>query len=236
MLTIGDSFTDGADFLRPLRDSLIAAGQKPKVSFVGTQNSGGMNHEGRGGRTAAGYLNLNSKWYKNSIFLNGNTIDFPNYFTNKLKTIPNIIIVELGVNDTVSATKNQKYGITVASKIEHLALLVKKINEALPSAKVLVMMPTPPSRDPTKMVGYDRALYREKLHEFWKLFFIKFENKEMQNIFVVPGYVDIDLRNNFRDFLHPSVAGYTQLSDALMGDVLWAAAKDKSVVLSQENN
>lgn len=203
---------------------------------MGTRNTGGMDHEGRGGWTAAGYLNLNPTWYKNSIFLNGNMIDFSNYFTNKLGVTPNIVVVELGVNDTVSATKNERFGFTVASKVDHLALMVTKIKDALPATKILVMMPTPPSTDPTKMAGYDRALYRKKLHEFWKLSFTKFENRENQNIFVVPGFVDIDLRHNFNDFLHPNVAGYTQLSDALMGDVLWAAAQDQNMIISKENN
>jgi lysophospholipase L1-like esterase len=231
ILTIGDSFTDGSDILKPLKSFLDA--NKHSVSFIGTEQDSGIKHEGRGGWSAAGYMNLNPKWYPNSPFLNANKIDFKNYFNNKLKNKPDIVIIQLGVNDLIRVTKDIAEGFynidpstQVKNKVKDLTLLVNTVKNSLNTTKILVLLPTPPNRTlKGKQSGLAVDKYKDFLQEYYKYSLSALENRESEGIYVVPAYLSIDPWNEFSDFVHPTLQGYSKIAKSLMGEILWISSK-----------
>lgn len=219
ILTIGDSFTDGSDILKPLKSKLDKT--KLEVSFIGTESDAGIHHEGRGGWTAAAYMNLNPSWYPNSPFLNNGKIDFKNYFKNTLKTQPNVIIIQLGVNDMLGATKGIKKGYfgndIIQKKVDHISLLAQGIRNALPaSSKILMLMPTPPSSTyPGSLSGVNHQQYSEVFQQYNKHYLSKFKNRESEGIYVVAENLSIHTGKDYKDYVHPNTQGYAKIAEAL---------------------
>ena len=241
VLVIGDSFTDGSDYLVPLRYKLDISGQLNKFTFIGLRENSSIRHEGHAGWTARAFMNENSQWYPNSPFLNNEEdIDFSNYFENKLKDIPNIVVIQLGVNDAIAVAKGIKKGYytieQVNAQVSYLESLVNGIKQSLPNVTVLIMEPTPPNRQSNNTNGYAAQVYKDVLNSYWEESLNRFENRESENIYVVPGFIDIDPWNGFKDSVHPNDAGYEQLAQTLMGNLLWTVVQNKNTIISKENN
>jgi len=241
VLVIGDSFTDGSDYLIPLHTRLES--QWNHFSFIGTRKNQVIPNEGYAGWEAQNFLSPKGKWQEvDSPFFNSsvNQIDFSNYFENKLKDTPDIVVIQLGVNDVVSVTKGIQKGYytieNVSEKVNDLERLVNEIKQSLPNVKVLVMEPTPPNKQMLELSGMDMNDYRNMLQVYWEKSLNKFENRENENIYVVPGFVDIDPWNGFRDAVHPNASGYGQLAQTLMSNLLWTVVQNKNAITSKENN
>jgi len=219
ILTIGDSFTDGSDILIPLKDTLDKT--KIEATYIGTQSDAGIAHEGRGGWTAAAYMNLNPTWYPDSPFLNSGKIDFNHYFKDIINTQPNVVILQLGVNDMLGATKGIEKGYfgneITETKVNHLTLLVQGIRKVLPSSsKILMLMPTPPSSTyPGSLSGVNHQEYTEVYKQYHKYYVSKFQNREKEGIFLVAEDLNIDTKKDFKDYVHPNKIGYAKIAEAL---------------------
>ena len=230
VLTIGDSFTDGADYLIPLTEKLKNLGHH-NISFVGTEYDREISHEGREGWTAAAYMNHNPKWYPDSPFLNNNTIDFENYFKEKLEVKPHIVIVQLGLNDVISATKGVLKGYSkrdniIEKKIADITLLINTIKQSLPQSKILMMMPTEQNENEhtntnASAIGVtNKDLHRKLMGEYQEQYLAKFDNREKENIYILKTYSYLNTKQDFRDFIHPNMQGFKKIAEALKDKLL----------------
>ena len=201
VLVIGDSFTDGSDFLIPMKKIL-----KDKIQFIGTKNSGGLRHEGRAGWTAKGYLNENKKWYPDSPFLNGDKIDFKNYFVNKLKDVPDTVIVELGLNDALGVDKGIAKGYfnesAIAERVNDIVRIVKGLQGTGYKFRIFVTLPTMPS---AKIIT--TPTYKAIMEKFRKEFLAKFES--MSEVTVIKPVLDTN--TDYRDHVHMNAQGWDKL-------------------------
>lgn len=225
ILTIGDSFTDGADILKPLK-SLFDAKKNHKVSFIGTESDAGIHHEGRGGWSAAGYMNLNKKYYKSPFVNTSDTIDFKYYFKNILKNQPNVVIVQLGVNDVFYAAQGISKGYysessIINTKIDHMRQLITKIRSGLDTnSKILLMTPTPPREPLITFRGVKMSLDKKLMKQYNEKLTSMYSNKQSENIYLVDTYNSLNPKTDFKDHVHPTTQGYKKIANTLMKKIL----------------
>lgn len=170
-------------------------------------------------------------------FWNGTAINFSDYLINNSFVAPDVVFIQLGINDTFSMTSDSAVEAFTATAFTSLDVLINSIKAANSGTKVAVC--APPSYANQDAFGYNyqnnqtsrRA--KRNIITFNKQLYNYYKSKEAQNIYVVGSGVNVDSENNYPvssagvpvnshnskleypqvNGVHPADSGYKQIGD-----------------------
>jgi len=256
-LIIGDSLTAASVYPSELF-KLCQTNGNPKVTLVGTHQPKNyppeIRHEGYGGWTAgrfATYYNpanpplasLNPISARSSPFLfpgpgGKPKLDFKKYLAeNNAGQAPDIITICLGCNDTFAANE-EAIEQSIDSMMTNLDMLITDFHSARTDTKIGLFLIPPPAASQDAFganyqCGQTHRQYRRNQHRLVESMMAKYGNREKENIYLIPAYVNIDAVHNYPtqsvpintrntekilrlcNGVHPSAEGYRQMADSL---------------------
>jgi len=168
-------------------------------------------------------------------FWNGTAVDYQNYLTVNSLTAPDVVIIQLGINDTFSMTSDQTVIDFCMTAFPKLDVLINSILALNASVKVAVSAPPSyASQDAfgnNYQCGQTSRRAKRNITTYNKQLFAYYKNKEASRIFVLSGGINVDAENNFPESavavnsrntktvikqnngVHPDASGYYQESD-----------------------
>jgi lysophospholipase L1-like esterase len=228
----------------------------PKVKFIGSHAGHGRKpdgshaaHEGRGGWTWFSYCTRwaeakdEKKVYKAKspfLFLKDGKpqLDFQKYLDkyNDGKAL-DFITVFLGCNDTFGA-KDDNIEAQINRMFKCADTLIAEFRKISKDTQIGLLLLVPPAATQDAFgsnykCGQTRWQYRRNQHRVVERQIEKYENREKENVFLIPAYLNIDCVNNFpkktealnsrndtkisRDCngVHPAKEGYLQIADSV---------------------
>jgi len=253
VLVVGDSLTNASRYPRELFRLLKTEGNTNTV-FIGRHSGGGrppadgFAHEGYGGWTWRAFCTRwgepkNEKDYQcKSSFLrlvDGKpTLDFQNYCNtyNEGKP-PDFITVFLGCNDTFSSTE-ETIEKTIDSMFRYADMLLAEFRRVGPDTQIGLLLLVPPAASQDAFgsnykCGQTRWQYRRNQHRVVERTMEAYGDREGDNIFLVPTYVNIDCVDGYpqreepinarnpakisrhSNGVHPATPGYDQIADSI---------------------
>ena len=254
LLLIGDSLTDASVYPQELYKMLKTEGN-PDVKFIGTHSGGGNppkentpSHEGYSGWTWNKFCTRRVESPDSCIYKRGNSpfivikddktvLDFKAYCekNNDGKT-PDYITLFLGINDCFGAN-DLNIEASIDNIFKYADILIAEFRKTGPDTKIAVALIPPPvgTQDgfgQSYNCGQTRWQYRKNQHRLLERMLQKFADREKENIFLIPVYLNLDCVNNYpkkeeqinarnpkkiiRDAncVHPSKEGYYQIADS----------------------
>lgn len=204
VLILGDSTTANGYVATDLH---TYDGNESKVSTLGTCGTAPNNHEGRSGWT----LNLYFTEDENNPFYNPQTetFDAQYYFTNSGVSVPDIFIINLGINDMHYDSGNlYDAKATADAYIEKVNAVIESLRLVSATMKIAVCMTIPPNVDPygfgaagTNIIGYDQ--YRIANLVLCEKLIDEYDYRESENLYLLPINSVLDTKYNM-----PSETGY----------------------------
>ncbi len=257
LLLIGDSLTHALVYSQTLLDH-CAQPDTPALSLVGsfTPNGDAANrHEGYGGWTAlrfatrytdaprdAPYKERPSPFvYKSDAGEIG--LDFARYCKeNNGGTAPDAVTIFLGCNDTFGA-KDDSIESSIDTMFQHMDALIGMIRDFNPETKIGLIAPVPPTASQDAFGanyknGQTRWQYLRNQHRVVERMVDAYGGRAVENISLVPAYVNLDCHRNYgvtsspanarstevvtrqNNGVHPAKAGYQQIGDSVYGWLL----------------
>ncbi|MBU0715534.1 MAG: SGNH/GDSL hydrolase family protein [Verrucomicrobia bacterium] len=256
-LIIGDSLT-GASVYPSEFFKLCQSNGNPKVTLIGTYQPvnypPAIRHEGYGGWTASRFVTyynptspplalIKPIYARSSPFLfpgpDGKPkLDFKRYLAeNNAGQAPDIITICLGCNDTFGA-KDEAIEQCIDSMMTNLDILITEFQSVRTDTKIGLFLIPPPAASQDAFganyqCGQTRWQYRRNQHRVVERMMAKYGNREKENIYLIPAYVNIDTVHNYpklsapinsrnsekitrlNNGVHPSAEGYQQMADSL---------------------
>lgn len=235
VMIIGESTTDNAYVLKALTELFVS--DDMKIKLLGTRERDGYKCEGRGGWTTRNYLNDSEYNGATNAFYNpsSKTFDFPYYITQHPENNPNIVIINMGINDT------QKY-IPATETIENINKMIDSIRKVNYFIRVIVAQPNLPSALSCWEVNGN---IKTKMLNLIKLMLAEFEPKESTGLyFTSPVYMYVNSKWDMRyaekplnqynekkfyvaypDGTHPSEIGYKKMALCYYNTLKYVASK-----------
>lgn len=260
VLLIGDSLTNASVYSGRIAE--LAKEDGFPLRLVGTRGPGaeaqpgggdgsGNRHEGYGGWTAqrfathftgiargGEYKQCGSPFLYQENESGAAKLDFPRYCRefNGGKA-PDFVTLLLGCNDTFHAT-DETIEERITFMLEHYETLVAMIHSHSPDTKVGAVLPMPPAATQDAFgknygSGQTRWQYRRNQHRVLERMTEAFGNREEENVFLVPAWLNLDPVHGFpaeearihahaestirrqNNGVHPSPAGYRQIGDSI---------------------
>lgn len=251
-LVVGDSLTHAWVYTQRLLDQFGTDGN-PAFELIGTvalPDNPRNRHEGYGGWTAAifatryndiaraGHLTRDGSPF---LFSNADgtaALDFTRYyaFTNRGEA-PDFVTFFLGCNDTFSANDESIEGV-IDGMLASLDALVMGVRAASPETRIGLMPPVPPSASQDAFganyaCGQTRWQYKRNQHRVVERMRATYGGRTVENIWLVPAWINLDCVNNYpaaaapanatatvsvsrqNNGVHPSAEGYRQIGDSL---------------------
>ncbi|WP_407044406.1 SGNH/GDSL hydrolase family protein [Acinetobacter baumannii] len=169
-------------------------------------------------------------------------LNYPKYLADNSLETPEIVLIQLGVNDVFSFTSDLAVESFTASAFPKLDTLIASIKSANSGVKIGIAASPNFADQDAFAVNYSNGqtswrarrnivTYIKKLYEYYS-------NKEDQNVYVVPSGLNVDTENNYptgnmqvnsqntnvikvqTNGVHPDASGYRQI-----GDAMWAFLK-----------
>lgn len=260
VLVLGDSLTNASVYSG--RVSELAKEDAFPLRLIGTRGPGaeaqpgggdgsGNRHEGYGGWTAhrfathytgiargGEYKKCGSPFFYRDEGEESPTLDFGRYCREFNEgNPPDFVTILLGCNDTFHATDE-----TIEERIdlmfEHYETIVSMIHDLDPATKIGAILPMPPAATQDafgKNYGSSqtRWQYRRNQHRLLERMMETFGNREAENLFLVPAWLNLDSVHGFpkeeqkahahsdtsimrqSNGVHPSPEGYRQIGDSV---------------------
>lgn len=206
VLLIGDSTVNSNGTGEISRNIKNALGDN--ITLLGTRGTAPYLHEGRGGWTAQRY-NTNAS-YEDVVnpFYNPNTqgFDLSYYLTQTGQQAPDIVIFQLGINDTFTT-------LNIESVQANFDVLINSIKATNPSVKVALNITIPPNDSQnifSAVYGLGQTQWRYKYHNFdWVQAMIDYYSGSVD---LISTHISIDTTSDFADGVHPNNTGYKKMS------------------------
>jgi len=250
LLAIGDSLTEAGVYTEELIAPARMAGS-PRISLIGTHHSSGSPenvHEGYGGWKYEYFLSRfdpasdakgGRKGSSPFVFdVAGKPVfDLPRYFKERVGgTSPDVVTIFLGTNDVFVADDGTREKV-VDEIVAQASQLVGELRNALPAAKIGILVPVSPGSQDAFGENYgcefDAWTYRKNQSRLVQKMIERFSGKSDQGIYFVPSFVNFDAEGDYptassprnaRDSemvarqtnaLHPSERGYRHIADSI---------------------
>ncbi len=150
---------------------------------------------------------------------------------------PDFVTLLLGCNDTFNAT-DDTIDERIDTMLSHYETLVTMIRDLSPDTRIGAILPMPPAATQDAFganygSGQTRWQYRRNQHRVIERMLESFGNREKENLFLVPAWLNLDPVDGFpariekaharteaevsrlSNGVHPSAEGYRQLGDSL---------------------
>ena len=253
-LCIGDSLTHHSVYTGHLLDLFKQPGN-PQLKLIGTHRPykdwpAENRHEGYGGWTAERFATHYNKTARKGeaskrgspfLYLGSGgkpELDFSRYLqeTNQGKA-SDVVTIFLGCNDVFYAT-DDNIDKVITRALGYYDKLFKMIHSVKKDTKVGVVLIPPPAGTQDAFganyaCGQTRWQYKRNQHRMIERLIKHFGNREKQNIFLVPVFINFDSRRNCpsetvrcnaqtiqtmirqNNGVHPSPEGYRQIGDTI---------------------
>jgi lysophospholipase L1-like esterase len=200
------------------------------VSLLGSKGTAPNSYEATGGWTISNFVSSGSPFWISSA------LDFSAYMAAKGYTGVDRVIINLGINDIFSYSKDQDLNTAMATMITQLNTLINNIKVYDANIKFGIAITIPPSFSQDAFAasygsGQTRWRYKHNLILWNKLLISTFGNSEASNIYLVPINLNLDTKNNMQtttintnarnttqitvqsNGVHPANSGYYQIAD-----------------------
>lgn len=210
-----------------LGDSTVRAGYMTQrlvdkmgnnVHLVGVMGDSPNHFEGRGGWTAAyyrtdsKYLDLVNPFYNPET----NDFDFSYYMGEQGITGLQVVIINLGINDTFGFTTDPALSTGMTKIISDLDFISASIKAYDPNIKVSFNITIPPNDNQDifgESYGTGQTQWRYKYNNhIWVAKMIEYYQGKNDLINI---HSSVDVVNNINDGVHPTVDGYNQIGDTV---------------------
>jgi len=173
-------------------------------------------------------------------FWNGSAISFSNYLSSNSLITPDVVFIQLGVNDTFGFTNDQSVKDFATTAFSKLDVLINSILSVNPTIKVVVCAPPVYASQDAFGENYacGQTAWRAKRNivTYNKKLYERYSNSEANRVYVNGSGTAMDTLNNFpysirpvnafntdtvymqTNAVHPATAGYKQIG------VSWFAA------------
>lgn len=232
VLMIGDSWTAANVTTQTLLDNAVADAMK--VTLIGTKGNTSTNkHEGRGGWTVARYNTADA----DNAFWNAATskFDFPYYLSSQSQAAPDVVIIQLGINDAVSSFSPDRAITAFNDAKPQLDAMIASIKLSNASVKIGISINATMGDQNAWDYSSGMTAHQAQRNMFnWNRECIKYyKGKESQGIYIVGTGYGLDVENNFpietltvnarstktettqADPYHAVKEGYQQMGDQL---------------------
>jgi lysophospholipase L1-like esterase len=240
VLIIGDSTIDNTFLVPHLYNNFSS--DVMKITPLGIRGTAPYKHEGRAGWGVDLYFGDNPS-YTSPFMLNG-VFDFSQYITTNGLQTPDYVFINLGINDVFGVTEGATLDSKISTIMSRYQTMINSIKTQNPNVKVCICCTIPPnySQDSFGVCygsGTTRKDYKRTNFIFVQNLIQTFQNREAENIYLVPIHLNLDTRYNFGlttaqvnnrntktiDFpgnngeeqnpgVHPAESGYWQIADS----------------------
>lgn len=222
VLLLGDSTIDTSPVTGiPPEAKALKDAYGENLTLIGTRGSGDYKHCGIGGWSAYDWWNQESFGENVNPFYNSSVkhFDFAYGITENSLDVPDIVIIQLGINDITAVTRPYgNYGLVVATDkfIESMNKIIADIKEYNSNIKVYVNLIIPPSKDWSHYMAYAGSYLSPniaKQHDIYANARALEELKGMDGFLPINCIIDRD--NDLADRVHPNGTGYEKIGQFL---------------------
>ena len=244
IIVLGDSTTNNGICVTKLNENLSE--DVMSITTLGTRGTAPNNHEGRSGWKWRTYYTSASETYTDgrgtvdNPFYNETTqtFDIANYFSETGFMHPDYFFINLGINDTFGYNDDASLNTEIAYLNTLCDGAISQIQDLDPDIKICIVLTIPPnySQDAYGKAyknGQTRNRYKRNNIIWVKNLIDKYQNRESENIYVIPlnlcldtvynmgmEEVQVNARNTTTYFspianggVHPVESGYWQCAD-----------------------
>lgn len=220
IMLVGDSLTNsGNTYYASEINSIL---DNNTFTFVGTRGTT-VKHEGYGGYKWQTFVE-GGGIYGDPFFIGG-VLDLDAYFTNNTIDTPDIVKINLGVNDVFGSSSISGDGLTTAeitTIINYAKTLIDAFLAYDSGLQIVLGLPTICTtssaifEDVYAPETFSQNLYINNIHKYRDAFSAEFENGTY-NSRVDCSYesIHLDRNNNYANGVHPNADGYTQLGTGI---------------------
>ena len=220
VLLLGDSTIDTLVNGVPVESGRIVHYLKelyPNITLIGDRGAAPYVHSGHGGWRATDYA---EKPYRGSDttdinpFYNPATsvFDFGYYITTKGLQIPDVVVIQLGIND-VSASSSPEYAdINISSYIASMKKIISSIKAYNANIKIFVHLIFPPSSSWEHHEVYHDASISPNIMKRYNILANAKAIKELHGVNVMPTNAILNADTDFADRVHPNSGGYEKVA------------------------
>lgn len=199
---------------RAMKDELGA-----NLVLLGTQGTAPYQHEGRAGWKFADYRKEKTGSLVNPFYNPTTTdFDFQYYLTTSAIEKPDVVFIQLGINDVFYNSSDTTVEATIKTMITDLKFIKNSIKSVDSNIKVIYNLPTPPTSNVDQFaINYPNTKYtqwRVRLNNnlVVKRMIEEFDNTDIDLLAI---NASLDTVNNIRDGVHPKNEGYAQIAQTL---------------------
>jgi len=215
IMFFGDSLISQDLYTRYFKD--ISA----NTTLCGTIGTKDNLHEGRGGWSAYDYCHTSSKYGYTNPFLNNGKFDFAYYMKNNKIKKPDVVVIDLGINDLNLSGHNSHNEI-----LSNFDAIEKSIHSYNKDIKIIINTPLMLfDTDTTGTAKNTRLNFVSALYSHYK---------DSENIYISPIYFNVDCYTDFKfeekpldeynqstsmtvtDTTHPNNGGYMNIAKATL--------------------
>lgn len=164
-------------------------------------------------------------------------VNFGQYITTNSLATPDVVLIQLGVNDSFNAVNDTEVVTMTETAFAQLDTLIASIKAKNPLVKIGLVAPNTYANQDAFGANYgcNQTAWRAKRNiVIWNHeLYARFKDKEAQNIYVVAAGVNVDTQANFptttqainshnatvittqNNGVHPAESGYKQIGDAM---------------------
>lgn len=238
LILIGDSTTDNGYPSIKLNENFNA--DPMDITLMGTRGTSPNLHEGRSGWKAKDYVESASLSGVTNAFWNPTTsaFDFSYYISNNGFSVPDYVVINLGINDTFNYLDDASLNTEMTNIISRYDQVISSIKAYNANIKIGIALTIPPNYSQDAFgkaydAGQTRARYKRNNFLWVQKLIATYQNREAENLYLVPIHLNIDTRYGYglestqvnarntmtvqmpvaNGGVHPGVSGYWQIAD-----------------------